>query len=453
MKMKTYLYATLMAIFAFTNVHGATYDKLPRRIDTIKNYKVGDRLPELTISNVINYKESILKLADFKGKLVIIDFWATWCASCLKSMPKLQAIQKLYNDKVKIISVTSEPKEVVNKFFKKTSNEELRNLDLTIVTDDRLLKQMFRHQILPHIVWIDRDGVVSSITSSKEVSIINIQTMLDAKMPDVIKQKADIRYNNKKPLLLGGLPPDLIELKYNSTMTGYVSGLPSSSAFTNAPKDGVRWIVNTNEIIQGLYKTALGKFNGYFMANNRTLLEFRDSTKVFLYWRNKDWKGLNKDSLLRNTAFCYELRVPESVSENEMFKMMHQDVDRIMKPMFGITGRLEKRKVSCLVVSRKSGENVLATKGGTSQKSSDSFGYKLTNYNFDDFLSELAWKHFGRYTTPLINETGYNGYVDMSIEGDLNNLDVVKQEFSKYGLVIELKERIIDMIIVSDGHN
>ena len=54
---------------------------------------VGDRAPDFTIKT-LEGKE--LKLADFRGKYVLLDFWASWCAPCLAEMPNLQAIQDQY---------------------------------------------------------------------------------------------------------------------------------------------------------------------------------------------------------------------------------------------------------------------------------------------------------------------------------------------------------------------
>ena len=46
----------------------------------VKALKIGDTVPDITITSVYNYPASTIHLSDLKGKLVILDFWATWCS-------------------------------------------------------------------------------------------------------------------------------------------------------------------------------------------------------------------------------------------------------------------------------------------------------------------------------------------------------------------------------------
>jgi cytochrome c biogenesis protein CcmG/thiol:disulfide interchange protein DsbE len=69
--------------------------------------------PEFTL---VDTKGKKISLADYQGKIVIIDFWATWCPPCRRGIPDLIEIQKEYKNKVAVIGIsldTDTKKDVV----------------------------------------------------------------------------------------------------------------------------------------------------------------------------------------------------------------------------------------------------------------------------------------------------------------------------------------------------
>ncbi len=63
----------------------------------------GNKAPDFTLSSVNGEDVS---LSDYKGKVVIVDFWATWCPPCRKGIPDLISLQNEYKDKVKVIGIS-----------------------------------------------------------------------------------------------------------------------------------------------------------------------------------------------------------------------------------------------------------------------------------------------------------------------------------------------------------
>ncbi|HKB84596.1 MAG TPA: TlpA disulfide reductase family protein [Ignavibacteriaceae bacterium] len=62
-----------------------------------------NKAPDFTLANI---KGDNVSLSDYKGKVVIIDFWATWCPPCRKGIPDLISLQDEYKDKVAVIGIS-----------------------------------------------------------------------------------------------------------------------------------------------------------------------------------------------------------------------------------------------------------------------------------------------------------------------------------------------------------
>ena len=98
-----------------------------------------------------------LDLADYKGKLVLLNFWATWCAPCREEMPSLDILQsdnRLNNLKVFPINIGQEDLLKSVNFFKELS---IRNLDIYYDPAVTLAKK-FSLRGLPTTILIDKEG-------------------------------------------------------------------------------------------------------------------------------------------------------------------------------------------------------------------------------------------------------------------------------------------------------
>ena len=163
--------------------------------------QVGDRIPaDLLIGRVINGKISAKTFYDLRGKAVIIDFWATWCAPCVKALPKLDSIQKKFKDELVVLPVVearNESKKIVSPFLEKYK------MDLATVIDDTTLEKLFPHQLIPHEVWIDKTGTIVSITGDQEVSEANVLKLLSGDQM-TLNQKKDRSFDWSRPLFYNG---------------------------------------------------------------------------------------------------------------------------------------------------------------------------------------------------------------------------------------------------------
>jgi len=117
------------------------------------------------IKNPKIYKDVIFKdvnqkdvnLADFNGKLVILNFWATWCAPCREEMPSLDDLQlniKLDNLKIFPINIGKEDTSKSKIFFKELN---IKNLDIYIDAPTTLAKK-FSLRGVPTTIIFNKEG-------------------------------------------------------------------------------------------------------------------------------------------------------------------------------------------------------------------------------------------------------------------------------------------------------
>ena len=105
----------------------------------------------------MDIKQKNVNLDDFRGKLLILNFWATWCAPCKEEMPSLDELQsntKLNNIKIFPINIGQEDISASESFFKELN---IKNLDIYIDAPITLAKK-FSLRGVPTTVIINKEG-------------------------------------------------------------------------------------------------------------------------------------------------------------------------------------------------------------------------------------------------------------------------------------------------------
>ena len=144
----------LLIIFVYliiANFSSASEKPDIKNLVLIKNPKIYE---DVTFKDI---NQNIVKLDDFKGKLVLLNFWATWCAPCKEEMPSLDNLQSnnnFSNLKIFPINIAQEDTLKSELFFKELN---IKNLDIYIDAPITLAK-IFTLRGVPTTILFNKQG-------------------------------------------------------------------------------------------------------------------------------------------------------------------------------------------------------------------------------------------------------------------------------------------------------
>lgn len=127
----------------------------------------GDKAPPLDLAAVVHGSE----IRPFTGEhVIVLDFWATWCAPCLRGMPHLSDLQERYGPEVQFIGITDETAELVAELLERSRGEEtwadVIRYSLAIDNEEQTFQNFMGAAELrarPKAFIIDRTGTIAWI--------------------------------------------------------------------------------------------------------------------------------------------------------------------------------------------------------------------------------------------------------------------------------------------------
>jgi AhpC/TSA family. len=274
-------------------------------LSEIKALNIGDKIPQSlwdTPLEVVNHPtgQKTIKLSEYRNKkLIILDFWATWCGSCVESLGKIQHKLKYDRSDIAFIPVTFQSDAVVGKF--QQGNNIAHQWQFPLVVGDKLLKQLFQHSSISHFVWLSNDGTVLAFTSSEYITDSQLQKGLKGDFADVKMKIDQIDFDPKKPLLI----PEQADLKARYTgFRRFLIGVAPTSGMQDLDSLGLkrRYFVNAN--LRSLCMDAMSDIQGVQLAKKKIVYEVIDQNR---YFNNEQ---VNADVYNQQYGLCYEAVLP-----------------------------------------------------------------------------------------------------------------------------------------------
>lgn len=422
---------TSFSQFAF----GQSQTKLPHQGIGEPPLIIGDKAPNLIIGTYLDNPSKKIKLYDIKASLILLDFWSISCSGCIRSVPKMDTLQNNFNSRVKILTITTDKPDDV----RKTLGRLNISLPKNFIQADTGFMKFFPYNSLPHHVWLDSNYKVHYITIGSNATAQNFTAFLNGIEMPFEKKYEFIKFNSNQPLWMEGNGRLQDHLQYYSYFMKYVSGYNDARMGRRYDSaKGTCGFIAYNYPLLSIIKAAWEHFpEQTFENNNRVALEVNDSS-VFIQPgdpnRYKEWAVKN--------AYAYELNIPFA-KKNELFTIMQQDILRL----FDYDIKIEKRRRPCYILFLTSSEDKLKSKGiskRTPSLAKDSIIFK--NMPLKIFLSGLNRES----PKPFIDETNYDGNVDLLLGCSYSDIDKLKTELHKYDLDFVEEERMIEVLIITD---
>jgi thiol-disulfide isomerase/thioredoxin len=131
---------------------------LARHADLVRPMTPGDPAPQFVLPRITGKHElgPAFSLAESRGKVVVVDFWATWCTPCLRAMPRLDALARAHPD-LAVVAINIDDPALAWELF------DERKYGMTLLAGDRETSDRYGVAAIPHTVVIDRAGNVRRV--------------------------------------------------------------------------------------------------------------------------------------------------------------------------------------------------------------------------------------------------------------------------------------------------
>ncbi len=370
----------------------------------------GEVVPNLQFSPLLNAPKPTASLSDFRGKVVLLEFWATWCGPCLEAQPHLQALQQRQADKLQVITVTDESQQRIEKFLAKRPSKLWVALD-----SSNALSSSFPHQLIPHTILIGPDGRLMAQTNPEAMTDAVIDSLWRGQAVHLTEKVDNLM---DLPEILNAYFPATETVKYLFRMQAQIEGAPGlHTTHNDNPRFKNRRLTALNLSLSTHYRIAYGQVP---------------------YKRTIDKTGSTDDS----PVYCVDLIVERP---EDLFPALQRE----LAERFDVQARWEAlpKEVNVLRITNRakfsqiprnaSGQRTYFSRNGAIDQQA------ITLTDFADFLDT-----FGGGRLMVVDETGNTEKLDIKFTYQPEDPQSLPAVLAGMGLGLTKELRTVKMLVL-----
>jgi peroxiredoxin len=293
--------------------------------DFAQTVKIGDSVPDFTFEKVVNHSKSTLNLREAKGKILITEFWGTWCGPCIPYLEHLSELQKKFKDDIVVVGISDDTEARLNNFLLK------RPVSLPLVSDPMNKSyQFFKVPAVPRTFVANREGKIIAITHPSEITEEKLTSLIRGKNVELKASENEKQGKGKQDY--------------------FGTDLKTTFAFTMKPMIDTMpiMILQTwrNHLFEGRRLSFINVTTDFFIQ--KIFQKSNPETLILVDKKQFEFKPENR--------FCFDIIVPEEDKTN-FYQIAQEEIQRRLKYKI----YTEKRETEVYILKRISDSSNLKT--------------------------------------------------------------------------------------------
>lgn len=375
-------------------------------------FKVGDLFPNHIIRNIINAPVKEYNLRKNNSKILILNFWGTWCSPCIPKMDSLAKLQEKNKKDLQIIAISDDSKLRLVKYLQRKPSK------IWLTSDTGYLYTLFQFNYVGQSVIVNRQNRIIAFSRSDSINQNFIDKILKGEQVFSSADRGGPEKIAEKDLF--GVDSSALS---SVSLKSYLSGLRSMGKSYRQTLFEGRRMTYINVCIPIMYKDAYDIHSDkqivYENIDKKEACNFKDTSSLYSF--DLLIKPTQKDSLLLIMQKTFNLLLP-------------------------IKARVEKKLMPVYIIKQKASAQmqIHASDSLHSNYGFSGRGFEGTGIKMKIFMDYLA----NDLDSPIVDETNFTGKYDIKTENVLRSKEDIIKALDSLGLSIEKGERNMDVLIM-----